>query len=112
MALWRAYQRALAAHPWKVQVLTAGPHSRRLVQGFGSVHPWHHQGRCTKEDVVGSGRLCPMFSRLLPPTGRGTQWTVSPGQLGQTPAGELGRCGDGLWLAGWWPRGRRQAARG
>ncbi|XP_062065130.1 protein Mpv17 isoform X3 [Lepus europaeus] len=23
MALWRAYQRALAAHPWKVQVLTA-----------------------------------------------------------------------------------------
>lgn len=24
MALWRAYQRALAAHPWKVQVLTAG----------------------------------------------------------------------------------------
>nr|XP_020741917.1 protein Mpv17 isoform X2 [Odocoileus virginianus texanus] len=25
MALWRAYQRALTAHPWKVQVLTAGP---------------------------------------------------------------------------------------
>ncbi|XP_047600780.1 protein Mpv17 isoform X2 [Lutra lutra] len=24
MALWRAYQRALASHPWKVQVLTAG----------------------------------------------------------------------------------------
>ncbi|XP_023619231.1 protein Mpv17 isoform X2 [Myotis lucifugus] len=24
MALWRAYQRALNAHPWKVQVLTAG----------------------------------------------------------------------------------------
>lgn len=24
MALWRAYQRALTAHPWKVQVLTAG----------------------------------------------------------------------------------------
>ncbi|XP_007108447.1 mitochondrial inner membrane protein Mpv17 isoform X3 [Physeter macrocephalus] len=23
MALWRAYQRALTAHPWKVQVLTA-----------------------------------------------------------------------------------------
>ncbi|XP_063479956.1 protein Mpv17 isoform X12 [Symphalangus syndactylus] len=28
MALWRAYQRALAAHPWKVQVLTAA-HLRR-----------------------------------------------------------------------------------
>lgn len=24
MALWRAYQRALTTHPWKVQVLTAG----------------------------------------------------------------------------------------
>ncbi|XP_055482807.1 protein Mpv17 isoform X2 [Psammomys obesus] len=24
MALWRAYQRALAAHPWKVQILTSG----------------------------------------------------------------------------------------
>uniref|UniRef100_A0A452QRT8 Mitochondrial inner membrane protein Mpv17 n=1 Tax=Ursus americanus TaxID=9643 RepID=A0A452QRT8_URSAM len=24
MALWRAYQRALTIHPWKVQVLTAG----------------------------------------------------------------------------------------
>ncbi|XP_038607177.1 protein Mpv17 isoform X5 [Tachyglossus aculeatus] len=24
MALWRAYQQALASHPWKVQVLTAG----------------------------------------------------------------------------------------
>ncbi|XP_036729201.1 protein Mpv17 isoform X4 [Balaenoptera musculus] len=84
MALWRAYQRALTAHPWKVQVLTAaaggetrsagtqdwpdpdhglpglwlcGPCSRRLVQGFGPPHPWHHQGGCTKEDAVGSGTL-------------------------------------------------------
>uniref|UniRef100_A0A4X2LZB1 Mitochondrial inner membrane protein Mpv17 n=1 Tax=Vombatus ursinus TaxID=29139 RepID=A0A4X2LZB1_VOMUR len=24
MILWRAYQQALAAHPWKVQVLTSG----------------------------------------------------------------------------------------
>uniref|UniRef100_A0A6I8PMW2 Mitochondrial inner membrane protein MPV17 n=1 Tax=Ornithorhynchus anatinus TaxID=9258 RepID=A0A6I8PMW2_ORNAN len=24
MALWRTYRRALASHPWKVQVLTAG----------------------------------------------------------------------------------------
>ncbi|XP_077814497.1 mitochondrial inner membrane protein Mpv17 isoform X9 [Macaca mulatta] len=113
MALWRAYQRALAAHPWKVQVLTAaaggeagsagtperpdsdydvpglwlcGTCGRRLVQGFGSVHPWHHQGGCTEEDDVGSGGLCPVFSRLLSPTGRGTQWTVSQGQLGQTTA--------------------------
>ncbi|XP_017732439.1 PREDICTED: protein Mpv17 isoform X4 [Rhinopithecus bieti] len=113
MALWRAYQRALAAHPWKVQVLTAaaggeagsagtperpdsdhdvpglwlcGPCGRRLVQGFGSVHPWHHQGGCTEKDDVGSGGLCPVFSRLLSPTGRGTQWTVSQGQLGQTTA--------------------------
>uniref|UniRef100_A0A2K6N1Y8 Mitochondrial inner membrane protein MPV17 n=1 Tax=Rhinopithecus bieti TaxID=61621 RepID=A0A2K6N1Y8_RHIBE len=100
MALWRAYQRALAAHPWKVQVLTAGPCGRRLVQGFGSVHPWHHQGGCTEKDDVGSGGLCPVFSRLLSPTGRGTQWTVSQGQLGQTTAGELGRCGECLWLAG------------
>ncbi|KAF6321456.1 mitochondrial inner membrane protein MPV17 [Rhinolophus ferrumequinum] len=28
MALWRAYQRALTAHPWKVQVLTAAPPGR------------------------------------------------------------------------------------
>lgn len=42
-----------------------------------------------------------MFSRLFPPTGRDTEWTVSPGQLGQTPAGELGRCGHDLWLADW-----------
>lgn len=41
-----------------------------------------------------------MFSGLFPLTGRDTQWTVSPGQLGQTPAGELGRCGDDFWMAG------------
>uniref|UniRef100_A0A8C4LUW6 Mitochondrial inner membrane protein MPV17 n=1 Tax=Equus asinus asinus TaxID=83772 RepID=A0A8C4LUW6_EQUAS len=79
MALWRAYQRALTAHPWKVQVLTAGPCSRRLVQGFGPAHPWYHQSGCTKEDAVGSGGLCPVFSRLFPPTGRSSQWIVSPG---------------------------------
>lgn len=64
-----------------------GPCSRRLVQDFRPAHPWHLQGGCTEEDVVGSGGLCPMFSRLFPPTDRDTQWTVSPGQLGQTPAG-------------------------
>ena len=47
------------------------------------------------------GGLCPLFSRLFPPTGRSTQRTVSPGQLGQATAGELGRCGaaSGLWPA-------------
>ena len=39
-----------------------------------------------------------MFSGLFPPTGWDPQWTVSPGQLGQTPAGELARCGDAFWL--------------
>uniref|UniRef100_A0A7N5K0K7 Mitochondrial inner membrane protein MPV17 n=1 Tax=Ailuropoda melanoleuca TaxID=9646 RepID=A0A7N5K0K7_AILME len=100
MALWRAYQRALTIHPWKVQVLTAaaggearsagtpdwpdpdhglpglwlcGPRSRRLVQGSGPPPPPHHQGRRAKEDAVGPGVLRPMFSRLFPPTGRSTQ---------------------------------------
>lgn len=35
-----------------------------------------------------------MFSRQFPLADRGAQWAVSPGQLGQTPAGELGRCGE------------------
>ncbi|XP_074065945.1 mitochondrial inner membrane protein Mpv17 isoform X2 [Macrotis lagotis] len=32
MVLWRAYQRALAAHPWKAQLLTAGS-----LMGIGDV---------------------------------------------------------------------------
>lgn len=35
-----------------------------------------------KPSFLALGGLCPMFSRLLPPTGRCPQWTVSPGQLG------------------------------
>lgn len=59
------------------------------------------------------GGLCPLFSRLFPPTGRSTQRTVSPGQLGQAAAGELGRCGaaSGLWQPGS-PRGTRQVSWG
>lgn len=53
-----------------------------------------------------------MFSRLFPPTGRDTQWTVSPGQLGQTPTGELGRCGEDLWLADWHSQGNEAGFRG
>lgn len=39
-----------------------------------------------------------MFSRLFPPTGRDTQWTLGPGQLGQTTAGELGSGREERWL--------------
>ena len=56
------------------------------------------------------GGLRPMFSRLFPPTGRSTQRTVSPGQLGQAPAGEQGRWGP---VSGWQPgspRATRQAS--
>lgn len=38
--------------PWG---LLSGPSSRRLVQGAGPARPWHHQGDCSEEDVVGSG---------------------------------------------------------
>lgn len=55
--------------------------------------------RCSQHFNFSSlGGLCPMFSGLFPPTGWDPQWTVSPGQLGQTPAGELARCGDAFWL--------------
>lgn len=53
-----------------------------------------------------------MFSRLFPSTGRDTQWIVSPGQLGQTAAGELGRCGEDLWLADWHAQGNEAGFRG
>lgn len=45
----------LTAHPASSPGLLSGPCSGRLVQGFGPAHPWHHQGRCAKEDAVGSG---------------------------------------------------------
>lgn len=68
---------------------------------------WGRVGfRCSQHFPFYSlGGLCPVFSRLFPPTGRDTQWTVSPGQLGQTPAGELGRCGEELWLSSWHAQG-------
>lgn len=119
----------------------SGPCGRRLVQSFGPAHSWHHQGGCTKKDAAGSGEqkekgfgkgelcyrrvggssqhfnfsslggFCPMFSGLFPPTGWDPQWTVSPGQLGQTPAGELAGCGDAFWLVNRQTR-RKEAGRG
>uniref|UniRef100_A0A8P0TQ36 Mitochondrial inner membrane protein Mpv17 n=1 Tax=Canis lupus familiaris TaxID=9615 RepID=A0A8P0TQ36_CANLF len=125
MALWRAYQRALTVHPWKVQVLTAGSLmglgdiiSQQLVEkrglrghqtgrtltmaflGCGFVGPvvggWYRvldrlipgtaKADALKKMLLDQGGLCPMFSRLFPPTSRSTQWPVSPGQLGQAPA--------------------------
>lgn len=55
------------------------------------------------------GGLCPLFSRLFPSAGRSTQRTVSPGQLGQATAGELGSCGaaPGLWLVAWQSQGNK-----
>lgn len=98
MALWRAYQRALTAHPWKVQVLTPGS-----LMGCGFVGPivggWYKVldwliPRATKVDAL---------KRLLLDQGVGVGFTpcflgcflslvgtlngLLPGQLGQTPAG-------------------------
>lgn len=69
--------------------------------------------RCSQHFHFSSlGLLCPVFSRQFPLTDRGTQWTVSPGQLGQTPAGELGRCGAIPGCPAGMPRARRQASWG
>lgn len=38
-----------------IEALFSGPCCRRLVQGFGPAHPWHHQTGCPEEDVVGPG---------------------------------------------------------
>lgn len=53
------------------------------------------------------GVLRPMFSRLFPPTGRSTQWTVRSGQLGQATAGEPGGWATGFRAA--WGRARWDA---
>uniref|UniRef100_A0A2K5LR85 Mitochondrial inner membrane protein Mpv17 n=1 Tax=Cercocebus atys TaxID=9531 RepID=A0A2K5LR85_CERAT len=60
MALWRAYQRALAAHPWKVQVLTAGSLmglgdiiSQQLVERRGLQE--HQRGRTLTMMSLGCG---------------------------------------------------------
>lgn len=65
---------------------------------------WDLGAHCSDFSFLGG--LCPMFSRLFPPARRDTQWTVSPGQLGQTPTGDLGRCGgEDVWLADWHVQG-------
>lgn len=65
MALWRAYQRALAAHPWKVQVLTAGSLmglgdiiSQQLVERRGLQQ--HQTGRTLTMASLGCGFVGPV----------------------------------------------------
>ncbi|XP_021058176.1 protein Mpv17 isoform X1 [Mus pahari] len=65
MALWRAYQRALAAHPWKVQVLTAGSLmgigdmiSQQLVERRGLQQ--HQAGRTLTMVSLGCGFVGPV----------------------------------------------------
>ncbi|XP_028638640.1 protein Mpv17 [Grammomys surdaster] len=65
MALWRAYQRALAAHPWKVQVLTAGSLmgvgdiiSQQLVERRGLQQ--HQIGRTLTMVSLGCGFVGPV----------------------------------------------------
>ncbi|XP_077814495.1 mitochondrial inner membrane protein Mpv17 isoform X8 [Macaca mulatta] len=65
MALWRAYQRALAAHPWKVQVLTAGSLmglgdiiSQQLVERRGLQE--HQRGRTLTMMSLGCGFVGPV----------------------------------------------------
>ncbi|XP_036759391.2 protein Mpv17 isoform X1 [Manis pentadactyla] len=65
MALWRAYQRALTAHPWKVQVLTAGSLmglgdiiSQQLVERRGLRE--HQAGRTLTMASLGCGFVGPV----------------------------------------------------
>ncbi|XP_036922606.1 protein Mpv17 isoform X2 [Sturnira hondurensis] len=80
MALWRAYQRALTAHPWKVQVLTAGSLmglgdiiSQQLVERRGLRK--HQIGRTLTMVSLGCGFVGPVvggwyrvLDRLIPGT--------------------------------------------
>nr|XP_006197269.2 protein Mpv17 isoform X1 [Vicugna pacos] len=80
MALWRAYQRALTAHPWKVQVLTAGSLmglgdviSQQLVERRGLQE--HQTGRTLTMVSLGCGFVGPVvggwyrvLDRLIPGT--------------------------------------------
>ncbi|XP_034515632.1 protein Mpv17 isoform X2 [Ailuropoda melanoleuca] len=80
MALWRAYQRALTIHPWKVQVLTAGSLmglgdiiSQQLVEKRGL--QGHQTGRTLTMVSLGCGFVGPVvggwyrvLDRLLPHT--------------------------------------------
>ncbi|XP_015443601.2 protein Mpv17 isoform X1 [Pteropus alecto] len=80
MALWRAYQRALSAHPWKVQFLTAGSLmglgdviSQQLVERRGLKE--HQIGRTLTMASLGCGFVGPVvggwyrvLDRLIPGT--------------------------------------------
>ncbi|XP_039094415.1 protein Mpv17 isoform X1 [Hyaena hyaena] len=80
MALWRAYQRALTVHPWKVQVLTAGSLmglgdiiSQQLVERRGLRE--HQTGRTVTMVSLGCGFVGPVvggwyrvLDRLIPGT--------------------------------------------
>ncbi|XP_036865338.2 mitochondrial inner membrane protein Mpv17 isoform X7 [Manis javanica] len=82
MALWRAYQRALTAHPWKVQVLTAGSLmglgdiiSQQLVERRGLRE--HQAGRTLTMASLGCGFVGPVvggwykvLDRLIPGTAK------------------------------------------
>ncbi|XP_074847676.1 mitochondrial inner membrane protein Mpv17 isoform X2 [Carettochelys insculpta] len=90
-ALWRAYQRLLAQHPWKVQILTAGPRGGGLVPAPGSTDPGKQQDGGFEEDDAGPGGVCTWLPRLLLGHRRGGQWSVCRGELGQDPTGLPGR---------------------
>ncbi|XP_028928375.1 protein Mpv17 isoform X1 [Ornithorhynchus anatinus] len=78
MALWRTYRRALASHPWKVQVLTAGSLmgvgdviSQQLVERRGVQD--HQLYRTTTMALLGCGFVGPVvggwyrvLDRLVP----------------------------------------------
>ncbi|XP_073753262.1 mitochondrial inner membrane protein Mpv17 isoform X2 [Callorhinus ursinus] len=80
MALWRAYQRVLTVHPWKVQVLTAGSLmglgdtiSQQLVEKRGL--RGHQAGRTLIMVSLGCGFVGPVvggwyrvLDRLIPGT--------------------------------------------
>ncbi|XP_077772108.1 mitochondrial inner membrane protein Mpv17 isoform X2 [Canis aureus] len=82
MALWRAYQRALTVHPWKVQVLTAGSLmglgdiiSQQLVEKRGL--RGHQTGRTLTMAFLGCGFVGPVvggwyrvLDRLIPGTAK------------------------------------------
>ncbi|XP_046770874.1 protein Mpv17 isoform X23 [Gallus gallus] len=81
-----ALRRFLARRPWAVQALTAGPRCGRVVQDPGPAHPRGHKSSGREEDGAGSGRLCTVFSRLLPRHHRGGERAVGGAELGQDPA--------------------------
>ncbi|XP_046770877.1 protein Mpv17 isoform X25 [Gallus gallus] len=95
-----ALRRFLARRPWAVQALTAGPRCGRVVQDPGPAHPRGHKSSGREEDGAGSGRLCTVFSRLLPRHHRGGERAVGGAELGQDPAGLRGRSAHQLLC---WP---------